>query len=75
MATPIRRLFTDRELFGEQAVNRLEGGEFALLDLLDGVVEGFERARHAQADQMGSNTIQNLGHRTASAASLCATAS
>ena len=75
MATPIRRLSADRQLFGQQRVDGLEGGDLALLDPLHRRAERFERARHAQADQRGGDAIQDLGHRTTSVASRCATAS
>ena len=64
----------DSELLGEQLIDGFQCRELALLDLLHGMIEGFERARHAQADQVRGDAIQDFGHRPASAARRCPTA-
>jgi len=52
-------------LLGEEAVDRLDGGELAALEAAEGVVEGLEGAGHAQPDQAGADAIEQLGHDTA----------
>jgi hypothetical protein len=44
-------------LLGEQAVDGLERGELATLDPAHGVVEGFERPWHTQADEAGADAV------------------
>ena len=50
--------FADGEFLSQQGVYGLEGGELAPLDLLHGMIERFESAGHAQANEMGGNAIQ-----------------
>ena len=60
----------------EQQVDGVDRGDLALLQLLQDVVEGFQRARHLQPDQRAADTVQNVRHdRAPSAASRRPTAS
>jgi hypothetical protein len=52
-------------LLGEEAVDRLDGGELAALEAAEGVVERLEGAGHAQPDQAGADAVEQLGHDTA----------
>ena len=46
----------------EEGVDCFDGGEFALLEPLQRVVEHFERARHFQADHGGADAVDEFGH-------------
>ena len=67
------------EFLIEQAVDRLESGDLAALELAQQVLQHFESTRHAQADQVVADAVEGRrrgGHRAGSpAASLRPTAS
>jgi hypothetical protein len=46
-----------RELLGEEPLDRLDGRELAALELLDQVIEGFQGGRRAQADQTAPDPL------------------
>ena len=46
-----------RQLLGEQGVDRLQRGDLAALELADDRVDGLQRARHAQCDQRGLDVL------------------
>jgi len=50
---------------GEQAVDRLKGGDLAALEALHGVIEGLKRAGHLEADQAGADAFEERGHDVA----------
>ena len=52
----------------QQLIDRVEGGELALLEALQHLVEDLECARHAQADQGVADPHADGGHRSASPA-------
>ena len=47
----------DGELLGEQHLDRLDGADLAAFDLLDEIAERFERARHAECDQVAADAL------------------
>ena len=55
----------DGVFLGEQAVDRLERGDLAMLHPPDGVVQGFQRARHAQPDEVRADAVERSGHDAA----------
>ena len=53
--------FAQRQLFHEQAVDRLERGCLATFELTDDDVDDLQRARHAQPDQRGLDAVDEGG--------------
>jgi hypothetical protein len=47
----------DGELLGEQHLDRLDGADCAAFDLLDEIAERFERAGHAECDQVAADAL------------------
>ena len=54
------------ELLGEQAVDRLEGGDLAALELAQQMLEHLERARHPEADEVAADAVERGGRRRSS---------
>ena len=52
----------------QQRVDGLDGGNFAFVQLLQCVIEGFERARHLQPDQSAADPVQKIAHDRAPSA-------
>ena len=65
-----------RVFFAQQRVDRLDGGDLALFEPPDGVIQCLHRARHLQPDQRAAYSVEKLGHdRIPSAARRLPTAS
>ena len=52
-------VLADRELLGEQPLDRLERAEFALLELADGGIDHLERTRHLETDQGPLDAVEH----------------
>ena len=51
-------IFTERELFEQQLLDRLERGDLAMIKPADTAVDHLERARHFQADHAGLDPVE-----------------
>jgi hypothetical protein len=70
-AALILRPLAQAELLVEQAVDRLEGGDFTAFELAQQVLQHLEGARHPEADEVAADAVERRrasAHRAGSPA-------
>ena len=68
--------FAGHVFLAQQRVDRLDGGDLAALEPLNGMIQSLHRTRHLQPDQRTADPVEKLGHdRTPWAARRLPTAS